>query len=135
MIASCWPPYLVGDGCQFRDQSVVSCGHQASITEQGGRSLMGTKVTLGRLYQVATPSDVMLVPTPRPTRCISWSSSRSRTVVWSLCTRPPDIPAGPGPPPSLPRGAGPSGVGVARRDGQPPDDAATPVRRGAWPHR
>lgn len=53
--------------------SAVSCGHQASETEQGGRSAIGTKVTPGRLYQVPTDSEVMLMPTPRATRCISRS--------------------------------------------------------------
>ena len=46
----------------------------ASITEQGGRSRIGTNVTPGRLYHRPTASDVMLRPTPRETRCISASS-------------------------------------------------------------
>src|SRR5580700_2491779 len=52
----------------------VSWGHQASATEHGGRSRIGTKVTPGRLYQRPTASDVMLSPTPVETRCISASS-------------------------------------------------------------
>ena len=35
--------------------SVVSCGHQASETEQGGRSAIGTKVTFA--MQAAEPDE------------------------------------------------------------------------------
>src|ERR1700730_1527151 len=52
----------------------VSWGHQASDTEHGVRSRIGTKVTPGRLYQRPTASDVMLRPTPRETRWVSASS-------------------------------------------------------------
>jgi hypothetical protein len=51
----------------------VSWGHQASDTKHGGRSRIGTKVTPGRLYQVPTASDVILMPTPREMRWVSAS--------------------------------------------------------------
>ena len=51
----------------------VSWGHQASDTEHGVRSSIGTKVTPGRLYQRPTASEVMLRPTPLETRCVSAS--------------------------------------------------------------
>src|SRR5579859_3656878 len=53
--------------------SAVSWGHQASATEHGGRSRIGTNRTPGRLYHWPTASEVMLRPAPVETRWVSAS--------------------------------------------------------------